>query len=214
LADTANSRQTALADLKALSAERDEISESFQTFQGQVAALNKSALEEKSELKTKFAGLTRDLEEAKGRLTAEQAETARLTATGDSTRDEVTKLTAALAEATGRFETAESKSAADQIELTRLRTDLASLSENISEKTKLISEKQNALETLRSAVTDQTASSDSVIQEIKIELDEVTKKCDVLQWYVTYNPYYSKSPRKLNTFDSFGSKIKFRRQKF
>ncbi len=57
-------------------------------------------------------------------------------------------------------------------------------------KAKSIGEKQAALESLRNQFSSSSVSSESIIGEIKAELEEMTAKHEVLQWYVTYSPYY------------------------
>ena len=189
--------QTAHAELKStaeminsITEEKDEIASSFQTFQGQVASLNASTVTEKTELQSKIDALTTDLSSIKGQLNEQQTDNAALYVAGNQARDQIEKLTVALTEATSKIELATSKSTTDEVKLTQLKAECDSLSHNLESKSKLVGEKQTALESLRSQVSEKSVTSESVISQIKVELDEVTTKYEVLQWYVTYSPYY------------------------
>lgn len=85
---------------------------------------------------------------------------------------------------------ADKKSKSDESALKSLTKEVETLKQSVAERTKQLIEKQGSLDHLQDQVTNKSASSDSIITQIKSELEEVTSKCDVLQWYVTYSPYY------------------------
>ena len=62
----------------------------------------------------------------------------------------------------------------------------------------------------RKQVSDNSASSETVINEIKAELENVTAQNSVLQWYVSHSPYYGmfeNCPNQVLTFLTSTCKI-------